>query len=98
LIGSIIGVRGGGVEKEVPTSPPFPIHLKVVKVEGEYRKPLLFFGKNGEVDAITRFALFPLEWHTPPFLPYSDTKEGKNTLLSIPPGLPLTPLHPFYQT
>lgn len=53
---STIGVRRGGVEKDIPTAPPFRIHLKAGKLEeGEYRKPLLFFGKNGEVDATTRF-------------------------------------------
>jgi hypothetical protein len=36
------------VEKDIPTAPPFRIHLKVGKLEeGEYRK--------GEVDATTRF-------------------------------------------
>jgi len=45
------------VEKDIPTAPPFRIHLKVGKLEeGEYRKPIFFFfGKNGEVDATTRF-------------------------------------------
>lgn len=60
LVGGIIAVRRGGVEKDIPTAPPFPIHLKVGKLEGEYRKPLLFFGKNGEVDAMTRFDIIPL--------------------------------------
>lgn len=44
-----------GVEKDIPTAPPLRIHLKEGKLEGEYRKPLLFFGKKGEVDATTRF-------------------------------------------